>query len=186
MSAHPLGSAQLLDYALGELPTDVADALEAHLFDCEPCGTRAAGVEALVRGTSALVRGGLLNVMLTRSLLERLERSGLRVRRYDVPPGGTVACGASPLDELVVLVLQMPPLSTQEREGLRTEWVDPDAAHGGLIERADDVPNDGRAVYLAATGTLARALPVKATRVRLLSQERELCHWVLDHQGVLA
>ena len=185
MSAHPLGSAQLLDYALGELPADEADALEAHLFDCEPCGTRAAGVEALVRGTSALMRGGLLNVMLTRSLLERLEQSGLRVRRYDVPPGGTVACGASPLDELVVLVLRMPPLSVQEREGLRTEWVDPDAAHGGLIERADDVPTDGLAVYLAGSGATVRGLPVKATRVRLLSQERELCSWTLDHQGVL-
>ena len=49
----------------------------------------------------------------------------------------------------------------------------------------DEVPTDGRAVYLAASGALARALPVKATRVRLLSQERELCSWTLDHQGVL-
>jgi hypothetical protein len=185
MSTHPLGSAQLLDYALGELPMDEADALEAHLFDCEPCGARAAGVEGLVRGTSALVRGGLLNVMLTRSLLERLERSGLRVRRYDVPPGGTVACGASPLDELVVLVLQLPPLSAQEREGLATEWVDPGAPGNGLIERTDEVPTDGHAVYLAAPGPFVRELPPNRTRVRLLSEERELCGWNLDHQGLL-
>ena len=138
-----------------------------------------------MRGTAALVRGGLLNVMLTRSLLERLEQSGLRVRRYDVPPGGTVACGASPLDELVVLVLQMPPLSVQEREGLpRTEWVDPDAATEAYIERADDVPTDGLGCTSPAPGRRCADFP-KATRVRLLLQERELCDWTLDHQGVL-
>lgn len=188
MSAlHPLSAAQLLDYALAELPADAAEPLEAHLFDCGACGARAHAVESLVRGSAALVRAGALHVVLTRSLLERLEQSGLRVRRYDVPPNGTAACGAGPADELVVLVLRTPPLDAPAREGLSAEWVASGglASAGTVFERTEDVPTDGQALYIAAPGPWVRQMPPSLSRLRLLSGERELCSWTLDHQGLL-
>ena len=181
-AAHPLLPSQLLDYALGELSEAAADLLEAHLFDCAGCGARAAGVEALVRGTAALLRAGALGVLATETLVERLERDGLRVRRYDVPPGGTVACGATPHDDVVVLRLRSPPVPPEQRGALTAEWVGPD---GTLFRREDEAPHDGEALYLTSPAPWVRAMPPNRSTVRLLADGEPLCEWILDHQGAL-
>jgi hypothetical protein len=182
MSLHPLPS-QLLDYALGELPAAEAEGLEAHLFDCEACGARAGGVTALMAGTASLVRRGEVDLVLTPSLRARLQEEGVAVRDYRIAPGGGVACGASPEDALVVVALEGPPggFPTPLACEMHLE------ATGALLGRVEDVPvAPGAEVLLLGTAArTVRAMPPTRMRIRLLSGEKPVGEYLLDHQGLL-
>lgn len=98
----PLGLDDLLDYLLGELAPERADALEDHVFACTACADRLAALETLGVSVAAAVRGGAVAGNVDSAFLDRAAVDGLTTTEYRLVPGGTVPCSAGPEDLWVV------------------------------------------------------------------------------------
>lgn len=100
--ARPLADDLLAEYWSGELDPDREMAAEEHLLACGACSRRLEALVALAQGIRLLARRGEVRVVVTREFLSRLEREGLRVRRYSPHTGGRVECTITPQDDLLV------------------------------------------------------------------------------------
>jgi len=98
----PIGDETLLDYWSGDLMADDADRIEQHLFTCGECAARLERIAAIGAGIARLVREGRIGGIISRTLLNRMQRDGLHVRLYSVQPGETVPCAAFADDDVVV------------------------------------------------------------------------------------
>jgi hypothetical protein len=99
---HPIDAAVLADYWLAALPGPEEEAIEEHLFMCDPCGARLREVSALAEGIRKLAREGSLRMIVSDAFLKRAAEEGLRIRQYTPPPGGEVQCTVTAEDDLLV------------------------------------------------------------------------------------
>ena len=96
----------LSDYAAGDLPEAEAAAVEEHLFACSECAGRLERLTSVAGAIVALARRGRISGIISRPLLNRLQRDGVNVRVFSLTPGETVPCAAFPGDDLVVAALR--------------------------------------------------------------------------------
>ena len=104
MSPDPICVAfgDLVDYWTADLAAAEAAYVEEHLFACSACADRLADIVALGEGVAAAIRGSRVQVVITESVLNALQRAGVRIRSYTLVPGQTVPCAVWPADQLVV------------------------------------------------------------------------------------
>lgn len=98
----------LLAYWLGELDGATESKVEEHLFGCAECSARLRELVQVGAGVRRATReGGVLSVV-TPAFIRRLQTAGLRIREYQMHPGGSVLCTIAPEDDLVVAHLHAP------------------------------------------------------------------------------
>jgi Putative zinc-finger len=100
--SNPIDAAILADYWLAALPGSEEEAVEEHLFGCDPCGARHREVIALAEGVRNLAREGSLRMVVSDAFLKRAAQEGLRVREYAPPPGGSVQCTVTAEDDILI------------------------------------------------------------------------------------
>lgn len=103
--AAPIADERLIDYWAHDLPSADRSAVEEHLFSCADCSARLEAVAAVAGGVAALARQGRISGIISRTLLNRLQRDGVRIRQYTLDPGETVPCAAFPGDDVVVTAM---------------------------------------------------------------------------------
>jgi Putative zinc-finger len=92
----PIPDETLLDYwAHDPADGDETDRVEAHLFACGDCSARLHHLAVLGTGLATLVRQGRVSGIVSRALLNRMQRDGVRLRMFSLLPGETVPCGVS-------------------------------------------------------------------------------------------
>ncbi len=103
----PIPDETLLDYWARDLADgDETDRVEEHLFACGECSARLDRLAALGTGLATLVRQGRVSGIVSRAILNRLQRDGVHVRMFSLVPGETVPCAVFPGDDLVVTSLR--------------------------------------------------------------------------------
>ena len=179
----PTPTATLLAYWLQELAGAEESELEEHLFVCEDCSARLRDLAQLGEGVKHVVRAGTLHAVLSAPYVERLQRIGLRVRKYDVQPGGSVNCTATRDDDLVVAYLRAP------LEGVaRLDLLVHDTANDARW-RLEDIPFDSAAgeVVLAPSVVVLRRSPKSTQTMRLVAvavaggEERQIAEYKFHH-----
>jgi hypothetical protein len=159
----PLSLEDCLDYWRGELPGPAEAEVDEHLLACDACGARMARLIQIGDAVRGLVHRGALSLGLTSAFLERLERDGLRVRHYQVQPGGSVRCTAGPDDDLVAMRL-----TGAFRPGERVDLVFPRES-GILAGRREDMPVDhlrGEVLFVEPADVIRR-LPAHVSVIHL-------------------
>ena len=179
----PIPDGTLLDYWAGDLAVgDETDRIEEHLFACGDCSARLHGLAAFEPGLAALVRQGRVSGIVSRSLLNRMQRDGIHVRMYSLVPGETVPCAVFPGDDLVVAALRAD-FSGVDAVTLSVTW--PADSPSGKI---DDVPVSGpdAEVLWATPAAVVRQMPSMRLQLTLASAGAtcaELGRYVLDHSA---
>ena len=103
----PIPDETLLDYWARDLADgDETDRVEEHLFACGDCSARLHDMASLGAGLAALAHQGRVTGIVSRTLLNRMQRDGVHVRLYSVASGETVPCAVFPADDLVVAALR--------------------------------------------------------------------------------
>jgi hypothetical protein len=100
--ARPIDPAILADYWIGSMADADEDAVEEHLFRCDLCGHRLRQVILLADGIRKLAREGSLRMVVSDVFLQRAAESGLAVREYTIPPGGSVECTVTADDDILI------------------------------------------------------------------------------------
>jgi hypothetical protein len=100
--SNPIDAAVLADYWLAALADPEEEAVEEHLLACDRCGARLREVIALAEGVRNLAREGCLRMVVSESFLKRAAEEGLRVREYTPPPGGSVQCTVTAVDDILI------------------------------------------------------------------------------------
>ena len=101
--ASPIDAAVLADYWLAALPGPEEEAVEEHLLGCDQCGARLREVIALAEGVRDLARRGFpANGGQRRVISGAPRRTGLRVREYAPPRGGSVQCTVTAEDDILI------------------------------------------------------------------------------------
>jgi len=178
----PIEAAVLMDYWLAALSPSDEDAVEQHLMTCDRCGDRLRDVIALADGLRTLARSGSLQVVVGDQFLNRATRTGLRVREYAPPRGGSIQCTVAADDDLLVARLAVD-LTTASRVDL--SWCDQEGAER---QRMADIPvrADGPDVICQQSITWAKASPTSTMIARLLAvdekgDERVLGEYTFHH-----
>ena len=171
---------ELLAYWLGELDAVHESRLDEHLFACSACAEQLGEIVAF--GTA--IRGELLRgdfgFVLPLAFVRRIKDAGLRVREYELEPGGSVQCTVTPNDDLVVAHLRAPLHDVR-----RLDLVIEDDKVGRL--RVSDVAFDPSAGGLAMVPSVAylRTLRNERQRVRLVAvdgvHERVIADYTFNH-----
>jgi hypothetical protein len=100
--ARPIDPAMLADYWFGLKAAPEEEAIEEHLFECDYCGHRLRQVVVLADGIRKLALEGSLRMVVSDVFLQRAAESGLAVRQYHVPPGGSVECTVTAEDDILI------------------------------------------------------------------------------------
>ena len=179
--AAPIEPDVLLDYWTGALPDVVATRLEEHLFECGTCAGDFARLVALGAGIVTLVRQGRTSGILSRTLLNRLQREGMNVRTYSVSPGETLLCAAFPADDLLVVALRA------NLAGVDSVTVSITGIEGLPMQEIADVPvvaSDGEVLW-ATSGAVVRQMPTGQVHVTLSASGGDvLAKYTLDHSAL--
>lgn len=180
--AAPLSDGRLLEYWVRD-PGDAleADRVEEHLFSCGACAARLHSLVSLADGLSTLVRQGRVSGIVSRAMLNRMQRDGLTVRMYSLEPGDTVPCCVYPADDVVVTALRAD-LSSVEAVTLSVATGD---TH---LERFENVPVSGPAgeVLWATPAAVVRRFPSMRLQLILSSAvdtRAELGRYILEHSA---
>jgi len=179
--ASPIADEQLVDYWAGELPAADGSALEEHLFSCAECSARLEAVASVAGGVAALARQGRISGIISRAMLNKLQRDGVRVRQFTLDPGETVPCAAYPGDDVVVTSLNAN-LSGVQSVSLRVTG--PGGTTFGAI---DDIPVSASStgVLWVTPGAFVRSMPSTQLRLTLRSADDALLgEYVLEHTGL--
>ena len=179
----PISDEALLDYwARDPADSDETDRVEEHLFACGECSARLHRLAAFGPGLATLVRQGRVSGIVSRALLNRMQRDGIHVRMYSLVPGETVPCAVFPGDDLVVAALRAD-FSGVDAVTLSVTW--PGDSPRGTI---DDVPvcrPDGEVLW-ATPAAVVRQMPSMRLQLTLASAgatRAELGRYVLDHSA---
>ena len=179
----PIPDGTLLDYWARDLTDgDRADRVEEHLFGCADCSARLHRLAALGTGLVELVHQGRVSGIVSRALVNRMQRDGIHVRMYSLVPGETVPCAVFPGDDLVVAALRAD-FSGVDAVTLSVTW--PGDSPSGTI---DDVPVSGpdAEVLWATPAAVVRQMPSMRLQLTLASAgatRAELGRYVLDHSA---
>ena len=177
----PIAEATLLDYWTGDLAAgDDFDRVEEHVFACADCADRLTSLASLGAGIAALARAGRINGIVSRALLNRLQRDGVRIRTYSLMPGETVPCAVFPGDDLIVTDLRA---NLEDVGAVTLSLTGPDETPFG---RYEDVPVSAERgeVLLATSATRLHQIPSMRLEVALMSAGKtptELGRYVLEH-----
>jgi hypothetical protein len=158
------------------------EGLDAHLFECAACTERLELLRAMSAGVSTLAREGRISGLVSRALLNRLQRDGVRVRWYSLSPGDIVPCAIFPDDDLVVSALRAD-LSSLHRASVSVVGTHASAPH---VEEFDVSPADTEVLW-ALPAAEGRALP--STRIQLTlsavePEPRVIAEYVLEHTAL--
>jgi hypothetical protein len=94
----PIADRTLVDYWSRDMSEgDDIDRVEEHLFTCAECTGRLERLANISAGLAALARQGQVSGIVTRALVNRMQREGLRVRMFSLAPGETVPCAVFPM-----------------------------------------------------------------------------------------
>jgi hypothetical protein len=179
--ATPLPMERLIEYWFDEIAPDQDSLLEEHLFMCAACSARLQQLADISAGVKQVVAAGDFGAILTGPFVTRLQRAGLRVREYRVPPGGSVLCTIAPQDDLVVGRLGAPLGGVG-----RLDVVIHDPARGALA-RLEDVPFNAEAgeVIFAPGAAYLRTLDTVTQCLELVSvteaDERVVGRYTFNH-----
>jgi anti-sigma factor RsiW len=179
-----VGVAELTDYTAGNLPDAEAAALEAHLFACAACATRAAEIDALMRAIGPAARSAEVGGFVTDAVLNQLARDGVRVRTFVLTPGDVVPCAVWDDDQLLALRLRA------DLGGATRVTVSQHVAGEEVVRTTSEVaPGAAGEIVFATPASWVRQLPVVRVDVRLLAPdgeaERVLASYTLEHGGSL-
>ena len=177
----PLSEEVLTEYWARELEGEREAAVEEHLFHCTDCGMRLKTLAALGAGVVTLAREGRISGIISRALLNLLQREGVTVRLYTVSPGETIPCAVFPNDDVVVLAMRAD-LTNVDTISLRVTGPD-----DMPFSEALDVPMPPGAsdVLWATPGTVVREMPSTRLHLTLQSPERSevLGEYTLEHRA---
>ena len=176
----PVSDDNLLDYWIHAIDGTDAEQIEEHLFRCAACTARFEAMASLGLGLRELVRRGRVAGILTRELLNRMQRDGVHVRQYVLSPGDRVPCAAFPDDDLVVVAMRA---DFGGADAVSVSLIDED---GSVIEQVNDIAVGSRDVELlwATPGEIIRRLPTACRRLTVRAQTpqpRLLAEYELDH-----
>src|SRR4051794_6751629 len=178
----PMSDAVLLDYWAGDLPDDETNTVEEHLFACADCSARLQQIAALGAGLSTLARRGRVSGIVSRGLVNRLQRDGAHVRMFWLAPGETVPCAVFPGDDVVVTALRA------DFSGVDAVTLSVTGAGGSAFGQCDDVPVAalGGEVLWATPAALVQQMPSMRLQLTLTSAgatHDELGRYVLEHSA---
>ena len=179
----PVSDDDLLEYWTRAIDGAEAGRVEEHLFICGACAARLDAMASLGSGLAALVRRGRVSGIVSRALLNRMQRDGVHVRLFTLSPGETVPCAAFPGDDLLVISLRAD-LAGSETVSLSVTGPG-DSAFGSV----GDVPVDRTdpEILWATPGDRVRGMPSTRLRLRLTSGSAGapvLGEYELDHTAV--
>lgn len=178
----PLLDDSLVDYWAGDSAPDETEAIEAHLFACEACTARLAQLGSMGAGLAALVRQGRVSGLISRALINRMQRDGVCLRMYTVSPGETVPCAVFPGDDLVVACLRADFTGVG---AMNISVTGPATWSTVEFEEVPISPSEGE-VFVAFPAAFVRQMPSTRLELRLTSATPEhavLGDYVLDHSG---
>jgi hypothetical protein len=176
----PASTQDLLAYWLGELGEPHENRLEEHLFACAACSERLRTVVELGAAIRNELLRGDFGFVLPAAFIGRLKDAGLRVREYNLEPGGSVNCTVTPEDDLVVAHMRAP-----LRDVRRLDIVVRDSVAGSM--RVNDVAFDPAAegVTMVPSVAFLRTLRNEQQHVRLVAvegvQERVIADYTFNH-----
>lgn len=178
----PIPEATLLDYWARDLAQAESERIEEHLFACGDCSERLNQLAAIGSGLTSLVRQGRLSGIVSRALLNRLQRDGVHVRMYSLVPGETVACAVFPGDDLVVTALRA------DFTGVDAVTLSVTGTAGTPIAHFDDVPLPGLGgeVFYVTPAAVVHEMPSTRLQLTLSSagdSSVELGRYVLEHSA---
>ena len=179
----PLADDDLLDYWTQALTGTDAERIEEHLFACTACWARLETMTSLGAGLGALVRRGRVSGIVSRALLNRLQRDGVHVRVFTLSPGDQIPCAAFPGDDLLVVSLRA------DFSGLDTVTLSVTGPDDEVIGHLPDVPVSRKDVEVlwATPGETVRHMPTTRLHLRLTSPARDggvLAEYDLDHTSL--
>lgn len=181
--ASPIADERLIDYWTGDLPAADGATLEEHFFSCADCSARLEGVASVAGGVAALARQGRISGIISRAMLNRLQRDGVRVRQFTLDPGETVPCAAFPGDDVVVTSLNA------NLAGVQSVSLRVTGPGDTLFGAIDDIPVSAAAtgVLWVTPGAFVRSMPSQQLRLTLRSADDALLgEYVLEHTGLEA
>jgi hypothetical protein len=100
--ARPIEPEILADYWIGSVAGADEETIETHLLECDFCGHRLRQMIVLADGIRTLAREGSLRMVVSDIFLQRAAESGLSIREYNVPPGGSVECTVTAEDDILI------------------------------------------------------------------------------------
>lgn len=176
----PISEATLLDYWAGDGAADQTARVEAHVFECGDCTARLERLASLGAGLAEVVRLGRVSGIVSRTLVNRMQRDGLRVRLYAVSPGETMPCAVFPADDLVVAALRA------DFSGVDGAMLSVRGPDNSTMSEFDDIPvstSEGDVLW-ALPGAVAQQFPSMRLQLTLTSTGTEravLGEYVLEH-----
>lgn len=177
--ATPIADERLADYWAHDLPDVDVSEVEAHLFSCAGCSARLEAVASVAGGVAALARQGRISGIISRALLNRLQRDGVRIRQYTLHPGETVPCAAFPDDDVIVTAMNA------DLTGRRTVSLMVTGQGGMPLGALEDVPvsESSGGLLWVNPGALVRSMPSQQLRLTLRSGDgtEVIAEYVLDH-----
>ena len=177
----PIPEETLLDYWARDLADgDETDRVEEHLFACADCSARLHHLAAIGTGLATLVRQGRVSGIVSRAILNRLQRDGVHVRMFSLVPGETVPCAVFPGDDLVVTALRA------DFSGVDAVTLSVTGPGDAPFARYDDVPVSGSGSQVLWATPAARVHQLPSIRLQLTLRSAgatpaELGQYVLEH-----
>lgn len=181
--ATPIPDETLLDYWLGDRAAGDDEAIEAHLFACADCTARLTELASMGAGVATLARQGRISGLISRSLVNRLQREGIALRQYSVAPGETVPCSVFPGDDLVVTSLR------GDFSAARAVTLSVSGLGALPTQEFSELPvsPSESEVFFAFPGAFVKELPSTRVEITLTSADGEaslIGRYVLDHTAM--
>jgi hypothetical protein len=178
----PVSDDDLLEYWIHASSDADAERIEEHLFSCAECAARLEKMASIGTGLAGLVRQGRISGVVSRSVLNRMQRDGVHVRMYSLEPGERVPCAAFPDDDLLVLSLRA------DFAGVEAITVSMKGADDVILDQASDVPISSKDLEIlwATPGDTVRRMPSSRVRLTISSQRPNvvLAEYELDHTAL--
>jgi len=179
----PIPDETLLSYWVGDATPNEVEDIEAHLFGCGSCTERLGDLASMGKGLATLARRGGLSGIVSRTLFNRMQRDGLKVRLYALSPGETVPCAVFQDDDVVVASLRA---DFSKVQSVALSVTGPDDMP---VARFTDIPvdPDEGEVFWALPGDVVRQMPSIRLALALTSATDEhavVGEYVLEHTGV--
>jgi anti-sigma factor RsiW len=178
----PLPDEMLLDYWAGDSAPDATEAVEAHLFECGDCAARLTRLASMGAGVAALVRQGRVSGIISRALLNRMQRDGVNLRLYALSPGETVPCAVFPGDDLVVASLRA---DFSNVHAVTLSVIGPEEWPVSEVGEVPVAPSESEVLW-AVAGAVVRQMPSMRLRLTLSSADADgavLGEYVLEHSA---